>query len=124
MPDENIIERPFGIEQGRDAFRLLMSRAQQPTAIICASEPFAYGAIFEGKAMGIEIPKQVSITGFDDMWLASNITPSLTTVRTPQEQMGMLAAKYLVAKLDGESIALPKPLGIEIVVRESCAPPR
>ncbi|MGB5444271.1 MAG: LacI family DNA-binding transcriptional regulator [Psychromonas sp.] len=123
IPEENIIERPFGIEQGRDAFRLLMSRAQQPTAIICGSEPFAYGAIFEAKKMGIDIPRQVSVTGFDDMWLASNITPSLTTVRTPQEKMGILAAQYLVAKLNGENIVLPKPLRTEIVVRESCAPP-
>jgi LacI family transcriptional regulator len=123
LPDENFIERPFGVEQGRDAFRLLMSRPNKPTAIICGSEPFAYGAIFEGKKMGIDIPQEVSITGFDDMWLASNITPSLTTVRTPQQEMGMLAAKYLIAKLNGEKVTLPKPLGIEIVVRESCAPP-
>ncbi|MEP3348580.1 MAG: LacI family DNA-binding transcriptional regulator [Marinomonas sp.] len=123
LADDNFIERPFGVEQGRDAFRLLMCRPNKPTAIICGSEPFAYGAIFEGKKMGIDIPKEVSITGFDDMWLASNITPSLTTVRTPQQQMGALAAKYLIAKLNGEEVPLPKPLGIEIIVRESCAPP-
>lgn len=123
LPEENIIERPFGIDHGRDAFRLLMSRAQKPTAIICGSEPFAYGAIFEGKKMGIDIPQQVSVTGFDDTWLSSNISPNLTTVRTPQEQIGMLAAKYLIAKLNGEDAPVPKPLRTEIVVRESCAPP-
>ncbi|REG81996.1 LacI family DNA-binding transcriptional regulator [Marinomonas pollencensis] len=124
LADDNVIERQFGVDAGRDAFRLLMSRSQQPTAIICGSEPFAYGAIFESKTMGIDIPNDVSITGFDDMWLASNITPRLTTVRTPQQQIGMLAAKYLVAKLNGENVLTPPPLDIEIVVRESCAPPR
>jgi LacI family transcriptional regulator len=100
-----------------------MSRSQPPTAVICGSEPFAYGAIFESKHMGIEIPQQVSITGFDDMWLASNISPRLTTVRTPQQQMGVLAAKYLLAKLKGEDVAIPSPLETELIVRESCSPP-
>jgi LacI family transcriptional regulator len=123
LSDDNVLQRGFGIEEGRDAFRLLMSRADKPTAIICGSEPFAYGVIFEAQKMGINIPEQVSIVGFDDMQLASNITPRLTTVRTPQEQMGLLAAKYLVSRLNGEDIPLPKPLDIEVVVRESCAPP-
>lgn len=124
LPDECVIERPFGVDSGRDAFRLLMSRTDKPTAIICGSEPFAYGAIFEAKTLGIDIPGDVSVTGFDDMWLASNITPSLTTVRTPQQEMGMLAAKYLVSKLNKEDTILPSPLNIEIIVRKSCAPPK
>ncbi|MBR7889496.1 LacI family DNA-binding transcriptional regulator [Marinomonas sp. A79] len=124
LSDDCVIERPFGVDSGRDAFRLLMSRNDRPTAIICGSEPFAYGAIFEAKALGIDIPGDVSITGFDDMWLASNITPGLTTVRTPQQDMGMLAAKYLVSKLNKEDTLLPSPLGIEIIVRKSCAPPK
>jgi LacI family transcriptional regulator len=124
LDDENIIERPFGVDAGRDAFRLLMSRSKKPTAIICGSEPFAYGAVFEGKAMDIDIPREVSITGFDDMWLASSITPRLTTVRTPQKEIGMLAAKYLIGKLNGEDNIAVNPLGIEIVVRESCMQPK
>lgn len=123
MPDEYVIERPIGAEQGREAFRLLMSRPERPTAVICGSEPFAYGAIFESKYLGIEIPREVSVTGFDDMWLASLITPSLTTVRTPQQKMGLLAANYLIARLTGKEVALPSPLEVEIIVRESCAPP-
>ena len=123
MPDEYVIESSIGANQGQEAFRLLMSRPQPPTAIICGSEPFAYGAIFESKKLGIDIPRQVSVTGFDDMWLASLISPSLTTVRTPQQKMGLLAANYLVAKLTGEDVALPTPLEVELIVRESCSPP-
>ncbi|MDO6565253.1 LacI family DNA-binding transcriptional regulator [Amphritea sp. 1_MG-2023] len=123
MSDEYLVERPISAEQGREAFRLLMSRSEPPTAIICGSEPFAYGAIFESKHLGLEVPRDVSITGFDDMWLASLITPSLTTVRTPQQKVGALAADYLIAKLTGKDVALPTPLEVEIIVRESCAPP-
>lgn len=123
LSDDDIVQRGFGVEEGRDAFRLLMSRENKPTAIICGSEPFAYGAIFEANNMGIAIPEEVSIVGFDDMWLASNITPRITTVRTPQTQMGMLAAKYLISRLEGEEVPFPNPLDVELVVRESCAPP-
>jgi LacI family transcriptional regulator len=123
LTKESIIERPFSVESGRDAFRLLMSRIKSPTAIICGAEPFAYGAVFESSKMGISIPKEVSIMGFDDMWLASNINPRLTTLRTPQQKMGMLAAKYLIATLNGQSVPLPEPLDVEIIVRESCGPP-
>ncbi len=123
LPNEYLIEGPFGVERGREAFRLLMSRPAPPTAVICGSEPFAYGAIFESKHLGIDIPRQVSITGFDDMWLASNISPRLTTVRTPQQQMGVLAAKYLLSKLKGEDVPVPRPLETELIVRESCSPP-
>ncbi|MDP5255026.1 MULTISPECIES: LacI family DNA-binding transcriptional regulator [unclassified Vibrio] len=121
--EANFIQTSFSVTEGRKAFRKLMSAKQKPTAIICGSEPFAYGAIFEANKMGINIPKEVSIVGFDDMALASNITPQITTVRTPQEQMGLLAAKYLIARLNHEECPLPEPLDVELVVRESSAPP-
>ena len=123
LAEENVIERTFGLEEGSEAFRLLMSQENKPTAIICGSEPFAYGAIFEAKQMGVSIPEEVSIVGFDDMWLASKIIPKITTVRTPQTQIGMLAAKYLISRLEGHSLPFPAPLDVELVIRESSVPP-
>ena len=123
LPADHLVERPFGVEGGRDAFRLLMSRRPRPSAIVCGSEPFAYGAIFESQAAGIAIPEEVSVTGFDDMWLAAQITPSLTTVRTPQRQMGAQAGRYLLSLLAGQETVAPRPLGFELVVRQSTAPP-
>ncbi|MEM7226697.1 MAG: LacI family DNA-binding transcriptional regulator [Pseudomonadota bacterium] len=123
LPADHLIERPFGVAGGREAFRLLMSRQPRPTAIVCGSEPFAYGAIFESQAMGVAIPGEVSVTGFDDMWLAAQITPSLTTVRTPQRQMGAEAGRYLLSRLSGKEIAAGRPLDFELVVRASSGPP-
>ena len=123
LPDDCVIETPFGVDEGRVAFKTLMSRNEKPTAIICGSEPFAYGAICESKDLGIDVPKHVSVTGFDDMWLSSNMSPLLTTVKTPQQEMGTLAGQYLIAKLNNEEALIPTQLEIEIVVRESCAPP-
>lgn len=123
LPDERIVERPFGVEEGREAFRLLMTRRPRPTAVICGAEPFAYGAVFESQALGLAIPEAVSVTGFDDMWLAAQITPTLTTLRTPQREMGALAGQFLLAVLAGEETVVPRPLPVELVVRQSSGPP-
>ena len=118
-----LVESPFGVGEGRAALRLLMSRQPRPTAVVCGAEPFAYGALFECQSLGIEVPRDLSITGFDDMWLAAGITPGLTTVRTPRRQMGSLAGRYLLSVLAGQETPLPRPLDFELVVRGSSAPP-
>ncbi|WP_116474917.1 LacI family DNA-binding transcriptional regulator [Zobellella maritima] len=123
LPDELVIERPLGVEYGQEAFRILMSCSERPTAIICGSDPLAYGAFFESKAMGIAVPEDVSITGFDDTWLARHLTPPLTTLRTPQPQMAKLAAQYLISRLHGDDVDAPPILDVELIVRESCSSP-
>jgi LacI family transcriptional regulator len=112
-----------GVAEGREAFRRLMAAAPRPTAVICGSEPFAYGAIFESAALGLAVPREVSVTGFDDMWLASQLTPGLTTVRTPRRRMGTLAGRHLLSVLAGEEPMTPRPLDFELVLRGSTAPP-
>ncbi|WP_420347788.1 LacI family DNA-binding transcriptional regulator [Pelagibius sp.] len=120
----HLLYRPFEPDAGRDAFHILMSAPEPPTVIVCGSEPHAYGALFEAKDMGIAVPGEVSVTGFDDMWLASQTSPTLTTVRTPREEMGRQAAQHLLACLRGERIVAPRPLETTLVVRRSTAAPR
>lgn len=124
LPDDYLVECPFGVGEGRDAFRLLMSRQPRPTAVVCGSEPLAYGAIFEGQALGLDIPGEVSVTGFDDMWLAGELTPALTTIRTPKREMGRAAGQFLLSRLAGKETAPLRPLGFDLVVRDSTAPPQ
>jgi LacI family transcriptional regulator len=123
LPDESVIEKPFGVEHGQDAFRTLMSGSSRPTAIICGSDPLAYGAVFESKRLGVDVPGEVSITGFDDTWLASHLTPPLTTLRTPQKQMSLLSAEYLISRLKGEDVGFPQALDVDLIVRKSCSGP-
>ena len=124
LEEDLVVERPFGLVEGREACRLLLTREPRPTAIVCGSEPFAYGAIFESQAMGLEVPGDLSVAGFDDIWLASHITPGLTTMRTPQREMGTLAGRYLLSVLAGEETVPPRPLEVELIVRGTTAPPR
>ncbi len=116
------VERPFTTDDGREAFRLIMQGVDRPTAVICGSDPFAYGAIFEAQALGIDVPGDVSITGFDDMWLAAHIQPGLTTIQTPRREIGTEVGKYLLAKLNDEQIAEPAPLETRLIVRGSSGP--
>jgi LacI family transcriptional regulator len=121
--DEALLrEQPFGVSEGRDMFRSLMSGKVQPTAFICGSEPFAYGAIFEAAAMGFRVPHDLSIAGFDDLWLSSHLTPALTTVRTPHGAIGAEAAYYLLAKLRDEDPPPPRPLETQLILRQSTGP--
>ena len=118
-----VIERPFDIEEGREGLRLLMSKAPRPTAVICGSDPFAYGALFECQDLGLQVPGDISITGFDDMSLSASLAPGLTTVRTPRKEMGTLAGRYLLSVLDGHERPPPGPLGFKLVLRGSSGPP-
>ncbi len=123
LADKYLVERPFGVEQGREMLRLIMSRDDPPTAIFCGAEPLAYGAIFEAAAQNIAVPGQVSIAAFDDTWLAAQISPRLTTVRTPNMEIGEEAAKYLIATLSGVQPPLPRPLETDLIIRESTGRP-
>ena len=123
LPAEYVIERPFGVDGGREAMRELMLRHPRPTGVVCGSELFACGAVFESAELGVRVPEEVSVTGFDDLWLAPHLVPPLTSVRTPQTQMGRHAADYLVSVLAGETPPTLHPLRSELVVRKSTAPP-
>ncbi len=122
LDDSLVREQPFGVSEGRDMFRSLMSGDARPTAFVCGSEPFAFGALFEAEAMGYRVPADVSIAGFDDIWLSSHLTPSLTTVRTPHDKIGVEAARHLLGELRGESPPPPRPLETQLVVRQSTGP--
>ncbi len=117
------VEQPFGVEAGRAALRQLMAKEPRPTAVICGADPFAYGALLESQSLGLKVPDDVSVTGFDDMWLSASLPPGLTTVRTPRKQMGALAGRYLLSILAGEETVPPSPLDFELIVRGSTGPP-
>ncbi len=123
LDEGNLVETAFGVREGREALRRLVTRSPSPTAVICGSDLFAYGAMFECATLGMRVPDDISITGFDDMWMSGELTPGLTTVRTPRHEMGALAGRYLFSKLNGEDLPPPRSLGFELIVRGSTAPP-
>lgn len=122
LPDEDVIECRYDIEESRAAFRDLMAREEPPTAVVCGNDVLGFGAILEALHSGIRVPQQVSVVGFDDLVLSRHLKPALTTIRVPTREMWCRAADMLFARLAGE--ATPRAIEIEtaLIVRESTGP--
>ncbi|WP_343563663.1 LacI family DNA-binding transcriptional regulator [Kiloniella sp. b19] len=102
-PAELLIrETPYGIDEGAEAFREIMAVQDRPTAVLCGNDVLAAGAMRQAREMGLSIPDEVSVTGFDDIQLASIVSPALTTVHVPHRKMGAEAARTLVRLVKGE----------------------
>ena len=102
----------------------LLAQSERPTAIFCYNDMSALGAMRQIRSHGLRIPEDISVVGFDDLYISQYINPPLTTVRQPMRQMGRMAMEKLLqlfAGIDsGNEIRVPG----ELIVRESTAPPK
>ena len=105
--DASIIEptNKFTIEEGRRAIRKLLVRDSQFTAIVAGNDLLALGCLEVLKDMGIVVPDDMSITGYDDFQFLDRMNPALTTVKVPKYQMGAQATKVLLGLIEGEDSA-------------------
>ena len=116
-----IEERSNTQEAGAAAARSLLAETPRPTALVATTDQLALGAVRGARQLGIELPADLSVVGFDDIPEAARSHPPLTTVRQPLVGKGSLAGDRLFALLDG-SAAPDAVLPVELVVRESTAP--
>lgn len=119
-----LIETPYEIDKGARAFHELMSRDPRPTVVMCGNDVLAAGALREAHRLGISVPDQVSVTGFDDIELAEIVSPALTTVHVPHREMGRKAARELISMVEGTSEGRSICINTRLVVRQSLAEPR
>ncbi|MCL3882914.1 LacI family DNA-binding transcriptional regulator [Marivita sp. GX14005] len=120
--DLTVIEAPYEIEAGGAAFAELMRSGAPPSAVMCGNDVLAVGALTRAKALGIEVPGNVSITGFDDIELAGIAEPGLTTVHVPHREMGAEAAEALIGMIEGRHAGRPHRLDVTITLRDSLGP--
>jgi LacI family transcriptional regulator len=123
LPPEYLIEQPYGIREGRAALRQFWQLPERPTAVIGGNDVLAFGVLLEAIAQGVPVPGALSVTGFDDLPLASHIQPPLTTVHVPSARLGTLAAEYLLARIEGQQPLARHELEVGLVVRATTAPP-
>lgn len=116
-----IIEKPYLIAAGREAFRTLVARGLRSTAVICASDVLAFGVLAECAAQGIRIPMDLSVVGFDNLAFAAHLQPSLTTVQVPASEMGRRAGDYLIRRLRGEQAESRLEVEASLIIRETTA---
>lgn len=123
IPDELVSHTMFSLEGGQAAASELLERGV--TAIVCASDPMALGAVRAVRRAGRSVPGDVSVIGYDDSHLMMCTDPPLTTVRQPIDAMGRAVVDRLVSQLEGRSDGPGELLfAPELVVRSSTGPVR
>jgi LacI family transcriptional regulator len=124
LSEKNIFKRSYSVKQGREAMRILLQNTVRPTAVICGNDVLALGALAQCQAEGVNVPEDISITGFDDLDMSSQLIPALTTVHIPSAEMGKRAADHLIGQINHETTLLHTEVGIELMIRGTTAAPR
>ncbi len=111
-------------EDRRAAADRLLRLEPRPTAIVCNADFLALDAYEAAAEHGLAIPGDLSVVSFDDMEFAQHLQPPLTTVRLSYYDLGRAAASTLFRVLEGDEVPTVQELPVELIVRESTAPPR
>jgi DNA-binding LacI/PurR family transcriptional regulator len=110
-------------EEGERMAEQLLRAPDPPTAIFCYNDMTALGALRAAQRLGLRVPADVSLVGFDDLFVASYTTPPLTTVRQPMQEMGRKAMQILLELLAGGKPHSHLKVQGELIVRGSTASP-
>lgn len=117
---ELVIEKDFSRAAGYEAGKQLLKAERQFDAVFAGNDLMAIGVLKAFKERGVKVPEEVSIVGFDDIEMASVVSPMLTTVHQPMKQIGVLAAEKLMAVLNGQEVTEKQSkVTTELIVRES-----
>lgn len=112
----------FTYEGGARAADHLLSREVRPTAVFCANDLMALGFVNRVAELGLRVPHDISVTGFDGILMGSYIRPRLTSVRTDPRALGRESARLLLEAIDGDAPADVTIPPAQLVLRESLGP--
>ena len=114
------IETSLDIDAGAAAMATLLEREPQLRAVFCSADAIAVGAMYECQRRKIPIPDRVAIAGFDDISIAAQVVPALTTLRVPRYAIGQRAGAMICERLAGHAVKQGVvDTGFELVIRES-----
>jgi len=119
VPENRIVEQPFSLEGGRAGFEQVLATSTRPTALICTTDLLALGACEQAKRRQVNVPADMTITGFDDISFSAIASPSLTSVSIPIFEIGRISADTLIAQIEGITVDQITELDIALIVRES-----
>jgi LacI family repressor for deo operon, udp, cdd, tsx, nupC, and nupG len=115
----------FTYEAGAQALKTLMALPKPPTAIFCHNDVMAIGVLYQAKKLGLRVPQDLSVVGFDDIKLTQYCDPPLTTVAQPRFQIGQQAMLLLLEQLHGQTVnSGSRLLDSELIIRGSTAAPK
>lgn len=123
LRDDYIVESDWTRKGGFQAMRTLLALGERPTAVFCANDLMAIGAIDAARQAGLSLPGDVAVVGVDDIEAASLVSPALTTVRIPAEEIGRTAGDLLMRRIEDDSPIASPPRHVlvqhQFIVRES-----
>ncbi len=123
--DQWIEQGDFKYESGVLAATRILASKDRPTAIFASNDDMAAGTLFVAHRQGFDVPRDLTVVGFDNIAMAQRLYPPLTTVRQPTKQAAAAAAGMLIQSLaSGDTTIANIELPTELIVRESCSPPR
>ncbi|MGG5252709.1 LacI family DNA-binding transcriptional regulator [Neobacillus sp. SM06] len=105
ITNEWVVESDFSVEDGMEAMRRISESGSMPSAVFCASDSMAIGAMNYLLDNGVRIPEDISVFGFDGSLMSSIVRPKLSTVAYSAKEMGMTAARNLVKIIKGETVS-------------------
>jgi LacI family transcriptional regulator len=118
---EWVVAGDFHQESGFQAVKQLLQLDEPPTAVFACNDLMALGALCGLHEAGLSVPKDISLIGYDDIQMASYSVPRLTTIRQPGEELGELAVKRLVERLNNPELSFRQDvLPVQLVERQSC----
>ncbi len=117
------VSTEWTVEGGEEAATALLSAHPEITALICSNDYCAYGALIACRKAGLSVPQDISLVAFDDGPLAKFSLPSLTTIKQPFRQLGEMAARQLIAKIqESSTVKASILLQSKLIVRQSSGP--
>jgi len=123
VDESGVVSMPLEFTSGCELARSVAARRQKPEAIFIASDVIASGFVLECRRQGLSIPDDIAVAGFDNTALSGIMEPPLTTVQVPRREIGEVAAKVLVQRLQGSAEDArgkrEHDLGFEIIKRRS-----
>jgi LacI family transcriptional regulator len=122
MKDSLLVEGDYKQEGGVEGLRTLLNQKESFTALICANDEMASGAMSEAREQGMELPSELSIIGFDDVIFSEYMYPGLTTINNPVTTMGRMAARWVLKNVYDKKISeIQNKFDPKLVVRDSLA---
>ncbi|GIP29826.1 LacI family transcriptional regulator [Paenibacillus sp. J23TS9] len=125
VPEELILSGEFIRQKSYEEVKQLLMSGKRPTAFFSANDEMALGAMDACRELGLQIPGDISIAGFDDIPVASQLSPALTSVRLPIYEMSQAAAHHIVTMCEEGSTSFSTvSFPTHLIVRETCAEPK
>jgi len=122
LPDHWRMATDLTLEGAIVSMQRLLRGPERPTAVICANDLLAFGALLAAKNLGVRVPEDISVVGFNDFDYARYMSPPLTTTRVELGQIGAYAGTYLLDALSGKAPEGPIETTTELIVRGSSGP--